>query len=894
MIKRLWLIMSALILTSLGMSADIPFRLHRYDSFKATPVNEQSIVFYGNSITNMHEWWECFGNDQRIINRGNSGGYTQELIDNIESLIAGHPAKVFIGIGTNDLGTAGLNTPEYVESNIRTIINRFRTESPATEVYVQSILPSNVGLRTNQNAMATNKLLAQTCEELGVTFIDLFDAMLGINSGTISYDGLHLTAKGYKIWGDIIAPYVGVECSYPATFTEINSGLSGSLGMRSTAWSVQEVKPEDVLFVGDEMIHGGEWHELLNSADMKNRGTAWGYGGISLAQWKNTARAILGSNSQRQTAPRAIVFYIGVTDVNGSGTAEAFRKAYQGVIDAFRKYAPAETTELILLSQLPQHDATQNRNRVETMNQVIAELAESNANTRFVDIYTPLCVNGVADPKCLTNRYLYARGYNRVANLLQPLVGGTVMTPEEFESHYAMIEARAALGSVIESLHKYVQGDGPGQYSAAAFGNLNELLPRVQALLADPNPSIEDLTAMADEIGDQIDNLKTQINQPRAGSETDPIYITLMSRRNSRYAMDMSGRVESSDKATQPAAVWTLQERTDGTFDIINCATSNYLSPAAAYNSQLTTTRTKPATGWKFDWCNTPGYYIISNGTVQINQTGSAQSQKVYNWGGGTNRDDEGCQYIVAEVDEPSEPEPVEQPEAICTLLDITLDGSSPYRVDDAVARRFIDAESMSVALEFTPVSIPTAYGALVATSNTSADNYLSFTAKNANFIWHGVWANGLVGYYTRPNPMGAGVRCRVVISTDVPNGLTYTCPGNTPNFIATSALNTYGPMTFGTVPEADALTLGGVIIASNPNLYPVKGTIHSARFYDRVLTDEEINNLEWDNLSGIESVSEDAIMPEGVYDLMGRRLQPGDGLHRGLYIINGNKTLIR
>lgn len=56
--------------------ADGPFRHHRYDAFKALRVNSDNIVFVGNSITNMHEWCEAFGNP-KVLNRGNSDAFSQ-------------------------------------------------------------------------------------------------------------------------------------------------------------------------------------------------------------------------------------------------------------------------------------------------------------------------------------------------------------------------------------------------------------------------------------------------------------------------------------------------------------------------------------------------------------------------------------------------------------------------------------------------------------------------------------------------------------------------------------------------------------------------------------------------------------------------------------------------
>ena len=119
------LLLVALALFSLTAKADEPFRLHRYSSFQALPAcQEGDIVFIGNSITNMMNWYEAFGSQQHIHGRGNSGGYTQEILDNLESMIAGNPSKVFLMIGTNDLGTNGdFYAPALVAQRIQKIIS---------------------------------------------------------------------------------------------------------------------------------------------------------------------------------------------------------------------------------------------------------------------------------------------------------------------------------------------------------------------------------------------------------------------------------------------------------------------------------------------------------------------------------------------------------------------------------------------------------------------------------------------------------------------------------------------------------------------------------------------------------------------------------------------------
>ena len=58
--KNLLLLLLSLWLWAGSLCADEPFRRHRYDQFKALPPAEGSIVFMGNSITDMPPWGEAF------------------------------------------------------------------------------------------------------------------------------------------------------------------------------------------------------------------------------------------------------------------------------------------------------------------------------------------------------------------------------------------------------------------------------------------------------------------------------------------------------------------------------------------------------------------------------------------------------------------------------------------------------------------------------------------------------------------------------------------------------------------------------------------------------------------------------------------------------------------
>ena len=152
------------ILAFVSAWADEPFRNHRYDSFKTLAPAEGSIIFIGNSITDMHCWPEAFktstGEYLPIVNRGNSGTYSTEQSDNLESYLANKPKKVFMMIGTNDIATRGLNfTGEQVLAQIKSMVERIWMRSPETKVYLYCILKSNYGYRVESTWLHANELI---------------------------------------------------------------------------------------------------------------------------------------------------------------------------------------------------------------------------------------------------------------------------------------------------------------------------------------------------------------------------------------------------------------------------------------------------------------------------------------------------------------------------------------------------------------------------------------------------------------------------------------------------------------------------------------------------------------------------------------------------------------
>ena len=485
-LKKLFVAVVALAGTIGSMFADEPFRLHRYDSFKACEVNENSIVFIGNSITNMGEWWEFFGSNPNVVNRGNSGCYSYESLDQLESILIGRPAKIFVMVGTNDIGGA-TGTPETVAANARQMIDRIQAESPNTEIYITSVFPSTNGLRNLTNLGQINSLLQPLCEEKGVTYVDLWNDLMGIvNGGGLSLDALHVNPLGYRIWCEKVAPYVGSESVFTDGNMTLNSGSqSYSYAMRSQQFGCLPVKSTDVLIVGDEMIHGGEWHELLHCDRVKGRGTVWGYGGITIAAHISMLESTLSTNPDIKEQPAQIYFYVGLNPLNNSATTvETLATDYQSLIAKAKELAP--NSELFIMGLTPHANATYDT-KTKSFNEKLQEIAANNGCT-YVDTYTPLTTaDGSRDAELVNgNSYITAKGYIRLAQTLAPYIGDDAwaLTDEQFQEHYDMINAREAIGRGIIAANNLTVGTTTGTYTAEGVAPLLNKIEEALALLA--------------------------------------------------------------------------------------------------------------------------------------------------------------------------------------------------------------------------------------------------------------------------------------------------------------------------------------------------------------------------------------------------------------------------
>ncbi|MEP2667747.1 MAG: GH92 family glycosyl hydrolase [Cyclobacteriaceae bacterium] len=185
---------------------------HKKEHFETLPDTPNEIIFLGNSITDGAEWFELFGGNPNIKNRGIGGDDTDGVLERLGEVTSSQPKKVFLMIGTNDLAYG--KSVEHVVANHKKIIERIRKDSPATKIYIESVLPVDDAIhytRPNASILEINKQLEAYCEETGITYIDLVPTFADENgklSKQFSIDGLHVNGKGYLKWVEVIKKFV--------------------------------------------------------------------------------------------------------------------------------------------------------------------------------------------------------------------------------------------------------------------------------------------------------------------------------------------------------------------------------------------------------------------------------------------------------------------------------------------------------------------------------------------------------------------------------------------------------------------------------------------------------------------------------------------------------------
>ncbi|MEP7165193.1 MAG: GDSL-type esterase/lipase family protein [Ferruginibacter sp.] len=184
----------------------------KQDSISFPPKN--AILFIGSSSFRM---WKNIGEDfpgYTIINRGFGGSTLLDVIDHADELIFPYePRQVVIYAGDNDLASSDTITSQMVVDRFKNLFFLIRDRMPAVPVVFVSIKPSPSRERLLLKMKEANKAIKDFLKKKANTsYVDVFDKMTGrkdrIKTDLFLEDNLHMNAKGYAIWKELITAYL--------------------------------------------------------------------------------------------------------------------------------------------------------------------------------------------------------------------------------------------------------------------------------------------------------------------------------------------------------------------------------------------------------------------------------------------------------------------------------------------------------------------------------------------------------------------------------------------------------------------------------------------------------------------------------------------------------------
>ncbi len=192
--------------------------LKNYDKANLSAKKGQTL-FVGSSLMEIFpiEKWEEAGEvtfSHYIYNRAVRATMTSFLLEHIESQIFNlEPSKIFINIGTNDIGFE-IPEEEFL-NNYDQILSQIESKLPQTQVYVMRYYPINTvdfgqdsdektlfETRSNEKFQKASDKIKKLADNHHFHFIDVNDGLSDENGNLkkeLTFDGAHLNPAGYQL-----------------------------------------------------------------------------------------------------------------------------------------------------------------------------------------------------------------------------------------------------------------------------------------------------------------------------------------------------------------------------------------------------------------------------------------------------------------------------------------------------------------------------------------------------------------------------------------------------------------------------------------------------------------------------------------------------------------------
>jgi lysophospholipase L1-like esterase len=177
---------------------------------RTNPPRAGTVVFVGSSSIRM---WETLASDfpgLPVLNRGFGGSELSDVVQFADRIVVPYkPRVVVLYAGDNDLAAG--KSPAQVFAEFQSFVSIIHRELPNTRVAFVAIKPSIARVNIIDKMRVANQLIRDYIRtDSRLVYVDVFTPMLDASGQPrrelFLEDGLHMNAKGYAIWRDLIYP----------------------------------------------------------------------------------------------------------------------------------------------------------------------------------------------------------------------------------------------------------------------------------------------------------------------------------------------------------------------------------------------------------------------------------------------------------------------------------------------------------------------------------------------------------------------------------------------------------------------------------------------------------------------------------------------------------------
>jgi lysophospholipase L1-like esterase len=183
------------------------YRRARVELFASLDTRSPDLLLLGDSLVDRGEWTELLG--PGVVNRGVASDRVRDAIARVAEIGRRDPRRIAILLGINDLlhgFPVGDVARDYAE-----LLAALAREAPRARLYVLGVLPvrpiDDARRVSPDTVRALNARLSSLAAERGAVFVDLaprFSTATGELAPDLTTDGVHLTARGYHLWSEVL------------------------------------------------------------------------------------------------------------------------------------------------------------------------------------------------------------------------------------------------------------------------------------------------------------------------------------------------------------------------------------------------------------------------------------------------------------------------------------------------------------------------------------------------------------------------------------------------------------------------------------------------------------------------------------------------------------------